>query len=324
MPISKIRPPRIAKNKELRMVIDDVYKEINDIRGSVNRVYNGPPSPIDGKRGDIAVYKDTQTNNHILSCKTRDGWARIGLSLPEKHNEPFKGVGISKDSVKLGGNEPVFLESSTSLKPQLTLKNTNADALSSYLSFIKSPNDNSIANSDFMGIIAWFADDSNTTDGSVQYSDIYSSIVDKTDGSINSRIVLETKTNGNTNNFILNDGYISSSLKLDVSATDKNLISHIGTVTLGGSVADLDFIELTPTVNESYTVTRLNYIHMDNVGGTGTVTDACAIKFDANAGTHEAVDSGSTKSSPGTVSAWMKINVNGTIYYVPAYTSKTS
>ena len=48
------------------------------------------------------------------------------------------------------------------------------------------------------------------------------------------------------------------------------------------------------------------------------------VSFDAAAGTHKAVDSGTTKTSPGTVSVWMKINVNGTVHYVPAYTSKTS
>ena len=322
MPISHNRPPRKIDNRELRRVVEDVYKDINELKNSINRVYEGPPSPTQGKRGDIAVYKDGK--NHVLACKTKDGWARIGLSVPKKHNEPFKGVGISRDTIKLGGDEAVFLESGTSLKPRITLKNTNSNTLPASISFVKSPRDNSIANSDYMGIIGWSADDSNSTDGSVTYSDIYSSIVDKTDGSVNSKIVLETKTNSETNTFAFNDGYISSSLKFDVSATNKHLISHVGVVTLGGSVADLDFMELTPTVNESYTVTRLNYVHMDNVGGTGTVTDACAIKFDANAGTHKAVDSGSTKSSPGTVSAWMKINVNGTVYYVPAYTSKTS
>ena len=58
--------------------------------------------------------------------------------------------------------------------------------------------------------------------------------------------------------------------------------------------------------------------------GTITITDAVLARFDAAAGTHKAVDSGSTKSTPGTVDAWLKYNVNGTIYYSPLYTSKTS
>jgi uncharacterized protein YijF (DUF1287 family) len=44
----------------------------------------------------------------------------------------------------------------------------------------------------------------------------------------------------------------------------------------------------------------------------------------AAAGTHKAVASGTTKTSPGAVSAWVKININGTIHYMPAYTNTTT
>jgi hypothetical protein len=44
-------------------------------------------------------------------------------------------------------------------------------------------------------------------------------------------------------------------------------------------------------------------------------------RFDAAAGTHKAIAAGSTKVTPGTVDAWLKVNINGTLYYVPAYTS---
>ena len=80
----------------------------------------------------------------------------------------------------------------------------------------------------------------------------------------------------------------------------------------------------------SFTITRHDYIDMNNVtatnagAGTLTVTDAAIIRFDAAAGTHKAVDSGTTKTTPGTVDAWVKVNINGTLYYLPAYTSKTS
>lgn len=79
------------------------------------------------------------------------------------------------------------------------------------------------------------------------------------------------------------------------------------------------------------TITRHNYIDLndpslDNSSGIGSIslTDACVFRFDASAGTHKAIDGSSTKSSPGSVDAWMKININGTVYYIPSYTSKTS
>lgn len=76
------------------------------------------------------------------------------------------------------------------------------------------------------------------------------------------------------------------------------------------------------------TVTRHNYIDVQNVALTGAgpaaLTDACVMRFDAAAGTHKAIDSGTTKTTPGTVDAWMKQNINGTIYYMPMYTSKTT
>lgn len=83
---------------------------------------------------------------------------------------------------------------------------------------------------------------------------------------------------------------------------------------------------LTPTYSGAFTVTRHNYIDVNNVAlvSSAAVTDAAVFRFNAAAGTHKAVDSGTTKTTPGTVDAWVKVNINGTIYYLPAYTSKTS
>lgn len=78
------------------------------------------------------------------------------------------------------------------------------------------------------------------------------------------------------------------------------------------------------------TVTRHNYWNMDtpivsNSGaGSFLVGDACIVRFNANAGSHAALDIGTTKSSPGSVSAWMKFNINGAVYYCPLYLSKTT
>lgn len=60
--------------------------------------------------------------------------------------------------------------------------------------------------------------------------------------------------------------------------------------------------------------------------GTRAVGDAAAnvLSFTLDAGTHPAVNSGTTKTTPGTVDGWMVIDVNGTPYYSPLYTSKTT
>jgi hypothetical protein len=86
-----------------------------------------------------------------------------------------------------------------------------------------------------------------------------------------------------------------------------------------------------PTIEPLYsaasaqTVTRANYIDLKRPVTTNvTITDAAVMRFDAAAGTHEATVGATTKTTPGTVDAWVKININGTIYYMPAYTSTTS
>lgn len=104
------------------------------------------------------------------------------------------------------------------------------------------------------------------------------------------------------------------------------------TRTITGAVTDgyAGALTLDPgyTAATAQTVTRHNYIDVQNVSNAGAgpsaVTDAAVMRFDAAAGTHLAVDAATTKTTPGGVDAWMKINVNGTLHYVPSYTSKTA
>lgn len=117
----------------------------------------------------------------------------------------------------------------------------------------------------------------------------------------------------------------------DVAAATA-IVAHVATSTIAGAVTDgfTAGLRLTPTVNAgtALTMTRLNYIDVNTptLGGAGpaAVTDAAVFRFNAAAGTHKAVDSGTTKTSPGTVTQWVKINVNGTLGYIPSYSSKTS
>jgi hypothetical protein len=99
-----------------------------------------------------------------------------------------------------------------------------------------------------------------------------------------------------------------------------------GTATLGSSPGDgyLSGFASAPTYNGAFTVTRHNYFQINNPLGTSTITDAAVMTFNAAIGTHKAVASGTTKTSPGTVTAWIKVNINGTLHYIPAYASQTS
>ena len=104
------------------------------------------------------------------------------------------------------------------------------------------------------------------------------------------------------------------------------IISHTAARVTGSTSDDYAAgLRMDPSYQGAFTLTRHNYIDLQQPSlSSTTLTDACVFRFDAAAGTHKAVDSGSTKTTPGTVDAWLKVNINGTVYYVPAYTSKTS
>ncbi len=115
------------------------------------------------------------------------------------------------------------------------------------------------------------------------------------------------------------------------SSDSGGLITTV-TRTITGAVTDAYTagVSLTPTYTAatSQTVTRHNYLNLANPvlsgAGPAALTDATVFRFDAAAGTHKAVDAGTTKITVGAVDAWIKVNVNGTLYYMPAYTSKTT
>lgn len=134
----------------------------------------------------------------------------------------------------------------------------------------------------------------------------------------------------------LNIGHIASTNisnpSVVIGSNAANGSTAINTQTITGTVSDgmHSTIQLSPsyTAATAQTVTRHNYLDLPNVvvagAGPAAVTDAAVMRFNAAAGTHKAVDSATTKTTPGGVDAWIKINVNGTLYYVPAYTSKTA
>lgn len=111
---------------------------------------------------------------------------------------------------------------------------------------------------------------------------------------------------------------------------DQGCIVNIGRVrTLGaslGSVVDPLYLQPKFTAASAFSVARAGYIYLasPSAAGSASVTDACVVYFDAAAGTHKALDGSTTKTTPGAVSAWVKVDVQGTLYYIPAYTSKTT
>jgi hypothetical protein len=129
----------------------------------------------------------------------------------------------------------------------------------------------------------------------------------------------------------LNNGTAGQNYALLGASTNGGFISTV-TRTITGAVTDgyTAGVSLTPTYTAAtaQTVTRHNFINLANPvlsgAGPAALTDATVFRFDAAAGTHKAVDAGTTKITPGGVDAWLKININGTLYYVPTYTSKTT
>jgi hypothetical protein len=94
--------------------------------------------------------------------------------------------------------------------------------------------------------------------------------------------------------------------------------------TLTGGLTDVQHYNSTNALNGAFTLTRYNWFDLNNPTGAATVTTACVLQFDANAGTHCAIDAATTKATVATVNAWIKHNINGTIYYSQCYTSKTT
>lgn len=115
-------------------------------------------------------------------------------------------------------------------------------------------------------------------------------------------------------------GVVSS--VVDDGTSPSTQMTH--TAVLTGSVTDAYSNVNTTAVNGAFTVTRYNWFNLANPTGSSTITSAYVWRFNAAAGTHKCVDAGTTKTTPTGVGAWMKINISGTVYFVPTYASKTA
>jgi hypothetical protein len=95
--------------------------------------------------------------------------------------------------------------------------------------------------------------------------------------------------------------------------------------TPAGLIADayVAGLRLNPTYEltgvQAAQITRHNYIDVQNIiknevgGASITIDNGCVFRFDAAAGTHYAVDAGTA------VTAWMKNNLDGTVFYTPMF-----
>jgi len=108
------------------------------------------------------------------------------------------------------------------------------------------------------------------------------------------------------------------------SAAVKGLLTHAPSLTLSAGPADLTLHTISPVIAGAFTVTRLDYIQLTQYTGAATVTDAAVFSFNAAAGTHKATVGATTKVTVTAVTAWLKVNMNGTILYSPLYASTTA
>ncbi len=108
-------------------------------------------------------------------------------------------------------------------------------------------------------------------------------------------------------------------------------IAVAGTSVITGGVTDgyTASARYTPTYSGAFTVTRHNYLDLNNVtlASSAVLTDAAVFRFDAAPGTHSALASNGAvvvtitgvgpTGAQTTIQGWMKINVNGTLRYMP-------
>ena len=288
--MSKTRAPRKIDNPELKRVIDDVYKELNSIKDSIGTVYNGAPSESQGKVGDIAVYKD-QFNKHILSIKTNNGWARIGMSIPKVLGEPFKGVGVDRDSINLESSDAINLKSKSSYKPQITIENQKADGLPPYLTFKKT----NASDDNYIGAIGF--NSVNDASQDVTYASILGQMTDVTDGTEDGKVTITTLKDGAVKNLTITGGDVT--LPNDLTITG-DLTVNGNNINFDASHSSIAVATRTGTDEGGYRAT------LDAGQGTGTAEGGSVYLRTSLAG-------GSSNDTANTVVTLLGANGNGNV-----------
>jgi len=112
---------------------------------------------------------------------------------------------------------------------------------------------------------------------------------------------------------------------------ENNLATTVAPDNGTGCLIDIDSIDASGATIDIDTLTARtiaihNYIAANNptVSNGAAVTAAALVDYDAAIGTHPGLQTGSTKTTPTGVDAWIPINANGTLVYIPCYSSKTA
>jgi hypothetical protein len=154
--------------------------------------------------------------------------------------------------------------------------------------------------------------------GTASYTAFY---IDVTENSVGSgeHNIIDFNVGGARKFNVLNTG------ALGLGCTPSTMLEVEETEALTGNIADgyAGCITLDPGYTDAYTVTRHNYIDINDVSTAGgaAVTDAAVMRFDAAIGTHKAVLAAfQTTDSNGDTTDWaagIQININGTLYKIP-------
>tara|TARA_Y100000361_G_C11110704_1_gene317395 strand:- start:47 stop:337 length:291 start_codon:yes stop_codon:yes gene_type:complete len=71
------------EDKELKIVIDDIYKQINSIKKKLTQL-KPPANNFEGESGDVRVVKNKSDNKLYIEAKYDDGWAKTELTLKDE------------------------------------------------------------------------------------------------------------------------------------------------------------------------------------------------------------------------------------------------
>ena len=299
-----------------------------DLTVSGNDITFGNTAKLTDNNGYIIIEEPGGSNNFGLFIKTQDADTDSYITFSEGSTVKWNlgNDGSDSDTFKISSNAGGALHTDT----ELSLDSSGHLAIAGDLTVsgndIKGTGGTAITMDGSNNVT--IAGDLTVTGGDIDLSGEVSEItlIDNTTTAINfgspgATSVLGIGTSNNSESVKINT---SAHINATVASLDIEGVNTItGALTDGMNAG----ISLDPSYysSSSLAVTRHNYISYENPEaiGSASLTDACVMRFDANAGSHKAVDSGSAHPDIDTTDAWVKININGTIHYIPAYTDKS-
>ena len=76
------RPKIKIEDKDLKIVIDDIYLKINAIEKRLTNL-RPPAQNFEGNAGDVRVVKDKTDDKVYIEAKSDEGWAKTELTLKD-------------------------------------------------------------------------------------------------------------------------------------------------------------------------------------------------------------------------------------------------